>query len=236
VQQIPGVGDDLDSRYVFLNGLYWFTTPGTLAITGGTISNTSTGLPHYVSGVGATDLPAAADGTDGVEFLLDGTSAFTAANTALTASSVFFVAPNYVPTGSTHIAFYVASTNLAPLAWTDQNFNATLSNVPVFQVWGTIFDASAGGSTIYLRAVQLGPHKLNPTDADPSGQYAVNGELIGYTMTIDVGNIFGSSAGSPPNCASGTPDWTGHLGTPGLLVQYNKSFAPAPGANSYLIK
>jgi hypothetical protein len=82
----------------------------------------------------------------------------------------------------------------------------------------------------------LGPHKLNPTDADPSGQYAVNGELIGYTMTIDVGNIFGSSAGSPPNCASGTPDWTGHLGTPGLLVQYNKSFAPAPGANSYLIK
>jgi Flp pilus assembly protein TadG len=236
VQQIPGVGDDLDSRYVFLNGLYWFTTPGTIAITGGTISNTSTGLPHYVSGVGATDLPAAADGTDGVEFFLDGTSAFTAANTALTASSVFFVAPNYVPTGSTHIAFYVASTNLAPLAWTDQNFNATTSNVPIFQVWGTIFDASAGGSTIYLRAVQLGPHKLNPTDADPSGQYAVNGELIGYTMTIDVGNIFGSSAGSPPNCASGTPDWTGHLGTPGLLVQYNKSFAPAPGANSYLIK
>jgi Flp pilus assembly protein TadG len=236
LQQIPYVGDDLDSRYIFLNGIYWFTTGGAIAMTGGTVSNTSTGLPHYVNGVGATDLPPAADGTDGVEFYLDGASSFTAANTALTASSVFFVAPNYVPTGSTHIAFFVAPTNISPLAWTNQNFNATTSNVPVFQVWGTLFDLSAGGSTIYLRAVQLGPHKLNPTDADPSGQYAVNGELIGYTMTIDVGNIFGSSAGSPPNCATGTPDWAGHLGTPGLLVQYNKNFAPAPGANSYLIK
>jgi Flp pilus assembly protein TadG len=235
---IPAVGDDLDTRYVFLNGVYWFTTPGTIAIAGGTVSNTSTGLPHYVGGLGATDLPPAPDGTDGVEFLLDGTSAFTAANTSLTASSVFFVAPSLLPAtgGSAHIAFYIASSNIAPVSWTDQNFNATLSNAPIFQIWGTVFDASAGGGSLYLRAVQLGPHRLNPTDSDPSGQYAVNGELIGFTMTIDVGNIFGSSAGSPPDCTTGTPNWTGHLGTPGLLVQYNKNFVPTPGANSYLVK
>jgi Flp pilus assembly protein TadG len=235
---IPAVGDDLDTRYVFLNGVYWFTTPGTIAILGGTISNTSTGLPHYSAGIGATDLPPAADGTDGIQFYLDGTSAFTAANTSLTASSVFFVAPSILPAtgGHAHIAFYIASSNIAPVSWTDQNFNATLSNAPVFQVWGTLFDGSSGGGSVYLRAVQLGPHNVNPTEADPSGQYAINGELIGYTMTLDVGNIFGSAAGSPPDCLTGTPNWTGHRGTPGLLVQYNKIFAPAPGANSYLVK
>ena len=244
-QVLPRIGDNLNTRYVFLNGVYWFSTGGSVSITGGAISNTSTGLPHYVNGEGATDLPPAADGTDGVEFYFDGASSFIAANSALIGSSVFFVAPNIVqpntvpPTaggGSTHIAFYIATTNVAPLSWTDQNFDASLSTTPVFQVWGTVFDASQGGGSLYLRAVQLGPHNLNPTDSDPSGQYAVNGELIGYTMTIDLGNIFGSQAGTPPNCASGTPDWTGHYGKPGLLVQYNKDFAPAPGVNSYLVK
>ena len=233
---IPLPGDDLDTRYVFLNGIYLFTSGGAIVATGGTIANTSTGMPHYVSGLGATDLPPAADGTDGVEFVLDGTSSFTSANTALTASSVFFVAPSFVPTGSAHIAFYIAPANAAGVSWTNQNFNATLSNAPIFQVWGTLFDASAGGGSLYLRAVQLGPHKLNPTDSDPSGQYAVNGELIGFTMTIDAGNLFGSSPGSPPDCSSGTPNWTGHQGTPGLLVQFNKSFAPTPGVNSFLVK
>jgi Flp pilus assembly protein TadG len=233
---IPLPGDDLDSRYVFLNGIYWFTTGGSIVIAGGTISNTSTGMPHYASGLGASDLPPAPDGTDGVEFLLDSTASFTAANTQLTASSVFLVAPSFVPTGSAHITFYVAPTDVALVSWTDQNFDASLSSSPIFQVWGTVFDASSGSGSVYLRAVQLGPHNLNPTDADPSGQYAVNGELIGFVMTIDVGNVFGSSAGSPPGCSSGTPDWTGHLGKPGLLVQFNKAFAPTPGANSFLVK
>ena len=242
---LPRVGDNLNTRYVFLNGVYWFSTGGSISIAGGAVSNTSTGLPHYVNGEGATDLPPAADGTDGVEFYLDGASSFVAANSALIGSSVFFIAPNIVQPntvpataggGSTHIAFYIASTNVAPLSWTDQNFDASLSTTPIFQVWGTVFDASQGGGSLYLRAVQLGPRNPNPTDSDPSGQYAVNGELIGYTMTIDLGNLFGSQAGTPPNCASGTPDWTGHYGKPGLLVQYNKDFAPAPGVNSYLVK
>jgi Flp pilus assembly protein TadG len=234
---IPLAGDNLTSRYVFLNGLYLFTTGGSLSIAGGAVSNTSTGLPHYVAGQGATDLPAAADGTDGVEFALDGTSSFISANTALIASSIFFVAPNYVPTGSAHVAFYVLPNNTAPVSWTDQNFSALTSNAPIFQVWGTVFDASTWGlGSLYLRAVQNGPHNLTPTDSDPSGQYAINGEYIGYTMTLDLGQIFGSTPGSPPSCNGGTPDWTGHRGTPGLLVQYNKNFAPTPGVNSYLVK
>jgi hypothetical protein len=55
-------------------------------------------------------------------------------------------------------------------------------------------------------------------------------------MTLDLGQIFGSTPGSPPSCNGGTPDWTSHRGTPGLLVQYNKNFAPTPGVNSYLVK
>jgi hypothetical protein len=241
---IPALGDALDSRYVFLNGVYWFNTGGSISITGGTISNTSTGGPHYVSSVGATDLPPAADGTDGVEFLLDGSSSFVATNTALLASSVFFVAPSMVQPnlsnggGSAHIAFYVTTANVAPVSWTNQNFNATASNAPIFQVWGSVFDSSsaAGVGSVYVRAVQLGPHKLIPTDSDPSGQYAINGELIGYTMNLDAGSVFGSTPGTPPDCSSGTPNWTGHQGTPGLIVQYSKNFAPTPGANSYLVR
>jgi Flp pilus assembly protein TadG len=240
---IPRAGDNLTSRYIFLNGVYYFVTGGSLTVSGGAISNTSTGLPHYVGGVGATDLPAAADGTDGVEFVFDGASSFAAANTALIASSVFFVAPNIVQPalgsggGSAHVAFYVATGNTAPVSWTDQNFSALTSNAPIFQVWGTVFDASTWGlGSLYLRAVQNGPHNLNPTDSDPSGQYAINGEYIGYTMTLDLGQIFGSTAGSPPSCNGGVPNWTGHRGTPGLLVQYNKAFAPTPGVNSYLVK
>lgn len=240
-QTIPTAGDDLDSRYVFLNGIYWFNGLGSMTIAGGTISNTSTGMPHYINGLGATDLPASADGTDGVEFLLDGPSTFVAANTQLTASSVFFVAPRIVAPSTSggaaaaHIAFFVMTTSTAALSWTNQNFNATTSNAPIFQIWGTIYDSSGGPGSLYLRAVQLGPHKLNPTDSDPSGQYAVNGELIGYVMTVDVGNIFGSTAGSPPDCSSGTPNWSGHTGTPGLLVQFNKNFVPTPGTNSFLV-
>ena len=164
---------------------------------------------------------------------------FTAANTQLTASSVFFVAPK-------HPADDGRQRPCRLLRRQYQHLSAVLDQpelqrhrlqCPDLQVWGTLFDGSGGnGGSIYLRAVQLGLHNLNPTDSDPSGQYAVNSELIGFVMTVDVGNLFGSAAGSPPDCTTGTPNWTGHRGTPGLLVQYNKSFAPTPGVTSYLVK
>jgi Flp pilus assembly protein TadG len=233
---VPVGGADTDSRYVFLNGLYYFTGGGQLTTTGGWISNTSTGLPHYVNGLGATDLPPAADGTDGVMFLLDGTSAFTSSNSSTASSlgpSLFFVAPSYVPTGSVHVAFYVMATDTAATSWSNAGWDASASNAPRFQVWGTVFDATAGHSSTYLKGVQIGPHNLNPTDADSSGQYAINGEFIGYIMTLDNGNVLGNGPGATPTCPG--PVWS-NRGTPALMVIFNKNFAPAPGVNSSLIK
>ncbi len=240
--------DATDSYYIFLNGIYYFTGGVNFTINGGHVANTSTGLPHYVNGLGATDLPPSSyDGTDGVEFILDTTSNFAASNSQMSGgtnggASVFFVAPNFVPTGSTHIAFYIAPTNTFGAgsggvinAWSNQGFDASTSNAPRFQVWGTMFDASGGGGGIYLRAVQAGPHNLNPTDSDSSGQYSVNGEFIGFIMTLDMGNVNGNAAGTTPTCSGGTAVWT-NRGTPGLLAQFNISFAPAPGVNSSLVK
>jgi len=237
---IPQSGDDAGSLYVFANGIYYLPSGASLQITGGHVSNTSTGMPHFVNGLGSSNLPAAADGTDGVEFVLDGSGYFSASNSALPGgtgggASAFFVSPSFVSTGSTHIAFYIAPTNTAGTAWTNQNFDASSSNLPRFQVWGTIFDASGGGGSVYLRAVQVGPHNLTPTDSDSSGQYLVNGEFIGFVMTLDSGSVLGNSAGTQPTCTGGTTVWT-NRGTPGLLAQFNPAFAPAPGVNSYLVK
>jgi hypothetical protein len=235
----PGGGDlSPDDYYIFLNGIYYFTGGNGIAITGSHVSNTSNGLPHYVNGLGASDLPPGPDGTDGVEFIFDGSSSFNANNSGMPGgsnggASVFFVAPNYVPSGSIHIAFYIAPTNTAGTAWTNQGFDASTSNAPRFQIWGTMFDASAGGGSVYVRAVQVGPHNLTPTDIDSSGQYAINGEFIGFIMTLDMGNVLGNTAGVTPTCPG--PVWT-NRGTPALLVQFNINFAPAPGVNSALVK
>ena len=236
---IPQAGDDPYAMYIFANGLYYFTNGATFVIHGGNISNTSTGLPHYLAPNGASDLPIAADGTDGVEFVFDSGGTFSADNTATpNAGSVFLVSPNYVPTGSVHIAFYIASTNGALTPWSE-TFNATSSSVPRFQIWGTVFDASV--QSMYLTATEIGPHSTAPyDDANPggpgsSGQYAINGEFIGYTLTLDDGNLQGNAAGATPTCVGGVPNWA-NPGHPALMVQYNKSFAPAPGVNSFLVK
>jgi Flp pilus assembly protein TadG len=242
--QVPNnpSGDSANGMYIFANGIYYFKGTADLMTHGGNISNTTTGLPHYVGGVGVSDLPEAADGTDGVEFVFDAGSHYIADNSqSPNAGSVFFVSPSFVPTGSTHIAFYMAQTNAYANPW-KETFDASSSNAPRYQIWGSIFDSSANGGTsggtgMTLTGVQLGPHNTNPYD-DPepngpgsAGQYAVTGEFIGFTLTIDDGSVLGNSAGSPPSC----PGPIGP-GQPGLLVQFNKNFAPAPGVNSFLVK
>ncbi|HWW82418.1 MAG TPA: TadE/TadG family type IV pilus assembly protein, partial [Vicinamibacterales bacterium] len=113
-------GDSSNGLYVFANGLYLFTGGSSLVIKGGNVSNTNTGLPHYVGGVGASNLPPAVDGTDGAEFIFDNGSYFTADNSSsANAGSTFFVAPGYVPTGSTHVAFYIAQTNSYANPWSE---------------------------------------------------------------------------------------------------------------------
>jgi Flp pilus assembly protein TadG len=236
----PG-NDAKNSMYIFANGIYFFTSGADLVTQGGYVSNTTTGLPHYAGGVGASDLPPAADGTDGVEFVFDGGSNYAANNTATATPndySSFFVAPSFVPTGSTHIAFYSASTNTSGNPWTE-TFNSGGGTANRYQVWGTVFDASAQSMT--LTAVQTGPHNTTPSDdANPggpgsAGQYAITGEFIGFTLVLDDGNLPGNSAGTTPTCSGQTAVWA-NRGHPALLVQYNKNFAPAPGVNSFLVK
>jgi Flp pilus assembly protein TadG len=227
---IPANTDNANnSIYIFLNGIYYFTSGANLTITGGYVSNTSTGLPHYVGSVGATDLPAAADGTNGVEFIFDQGSAFSADNSQLpNDGGVFFVAPHFVPTGSTNIAFFIAPTNGNTGNVWNEALNASASTVPRFQVWGTVFDADPSGS-MTVTGVELGPHNASPSDTDSSGQYAINGEFIGAFLQVNGGNVLGNTAGT-----SGCPGYS--AGHPALLVQFNSQFAPAPGVNSYLVQ
>ncbi len=225
-------GDAANSVYIFLNGIYYFAGANLLT-TGGYIANTSNGLPHYAGSppVGVTDLPAAADGTNGVEFVFDQLGSYSATNTLLTGASVFLVSPNYTPSGSTHVAFFITRNNGSIGTVWSEAFNASASNFPRYQIWGTVFDA-APSSSMTLTGVQLGPHNLNPSNSDSSGQYAITGEFIGAFLQINNGNVLGNAAGTPATCPGGSIG----QGTPALLVQFNQKFAPAPGVNSYLVQ
>jgi len=231
-QTIPGSGDNgNNSVYIFLNGIYYFTSGANLTIQGGYVSNTSTGLAHYAGSppIGTTDLPPAADGTNGVEFIFDQGGVFSADNSLLpNDGSVFFVSPHFVPTGSTNIAFFIAPTNGNNGTVWSETFNAAASNVPRFQVWGTVFDADPSGS-MTVTGVELGPRNTSPSDSNSSAQYAINGEFIGAYLNLNGGNVLGNSPGTT-GCGTYTP------GHPSLLVQFNTKFAPAPGVNSYLVK
>ena len=228
-----GSTDASNGIYVFLNGIYYMRA--NLVSNGGFVANTTDGLPHYsgsTPSVGITDLPAAVDGTNGVEFVFDAGSSFSANNSSLpNDGSMFFVAPSYTLTGSTHIAFYISSTNSSTGTVWNESFNASASLRPKFQVWGTVFDADGSGS-MTLTGVELGPHDQQPNMDGSGAQYAINGEFIGAYLNINNGNVLGNTQGSP---AAGCP---GAItpGTPALLVQYNSLFAPAPGVNSYLLK
>ncbi len=228
---IPAAGDDSGASYIFLNGLYYFAGVS-FSITGGTVSNTSDGAPKYSGSSGVTDLAPNTDGTDGVEFILDGAATFSATNSSTpNGGSLFFVAPSYVPTGSAGIAFFAPATNTTGTTGTvwSETFNASASNAPRFQIWGTVFDAAASQMT--LTGVQVGPHNLSPSNNDSSGQFAINGEFIGYVINLNGGSVQGNAAGAPAVCPGPiTP------GKPALLIQYNFKFAPKPGINSYLVQ
>jgi len=230
---IPAAGDDLGAAYIFLNGIYYFQGAA-LTITGGTVGNTSDGTPKYSGSIGITDLGPNTDGTNGVEFIIDVGSTFSATNSSTpNGGSVFFVGPTYVPTGSTGIAFFIPSTNTSSGAVWSETFSASGSNNPRFQIWGTVYDA-ADSSNMVLTGVQLGPHNTSPSGNDSSGQYAINGEFIGPTLNLYNGNVLGNSPGAPPTTCS--PPSPINPGKPSLLVQYNSKFAPAPGVNSSLVQ
>jgi Flp pilus assembly protein TadG len=232
---IPGeAGGTATDTYIFDNGIYVFTNGASLRITGGTVSNTSTGRPLGTLGT-YSDLPAAADGTDGVEFVFDGSGGFSATTSGNTSPSVFFVAPNVTPSGITnHIAFFIRATNTNASPWTEQidGTKATYGNYP-FQIWGTVF-VNEANATATIQAVSWWQ------SAGSAGKYAVYGELIAPRVSLMGGNLANEATTTPsvPNGTPGTPGCTGGYvqNQAGLLVQFNDAYAPHFRGYAYLVR
>lgn len=216
---------------VFNNGIYYFQDAN-FTITGGNVSNTSTGLPRYNAVGGHSYLPVDTHGTgmDGVEFVFDGNSSFSASGNA----SVFFVASSVVPQGvADSIAFFVKSSDTISgpggIVWSE-----TVNPGGFFQVWGTVFDQDTNGShgtqaLITGVSTQLSPRPL----------YAVTGSFIAPQADLDNGGLPGTTSAS--YTPSSAPNWPAPLcnynaNPAGLLVQYNPNFAPHFKGLAYLVK
>jgi hypothetical protein len=231
---IPLPGGTATDKYIFDNGLYVFANGASFNITGGIVSNTSTGRPLATLGT-YSDLPVATDGiTNGVEFIFDGGGGFSATTAGNTSPSVFFVAPDKTPSGVTnHIAFFVrqTDTNLTPWSETIDGTKPTYGNYP-FQIWGTVF-VNEANATSNIQAVSAWQSAGNP------GAYAIVGELISPRVFLMGGNLANQATINPsvPNGTPGTPGCTGgYVPNPaGLLVQFNQSYAPNFRGYAYLV-
>src|SRR5256714_10269692 len=110
---IPGTapGSKATDTYIFDNGLYLFKNGASFNITGGIVSNTSTGKP--LGALGAySDLPPAADGTDGVEFIFDQSGGLSPPTSGNTPPTRLFLGPHRTPPPVTHhIALFVRDTD-----------------------------------------------------------------------------------------------------------------------------
>ncbi len=227
-----------------MNGVYWFSSAN-FTISGGIVGNTLDGgpLPLNARGEGSTNLLPAADGTNGIEFVLDGASKFTATSGASTSPNVYFVAPSYVagigafgaPTDS--IAFFVAGA-IVPgggdsiggppgIVWSetiDWTKTPPLPRESPFQVWGTVVSLDQYGSQgadLQLTAVS-------------GSRYAVTGEFIGATVDLYNG---GFSAGAAPTYnATPCARYSQGANPAGYLVQFNPDFAPHFHGLAYLVK
>jgi len=242
---IPTARGSANDRYIFLNGVYWFSSAN-FSITGGIVGNTMDGgaLPLNAKGEGWTNLPRAADGTNGVEFVLDGASAFTASSSSNASPNVYFVAPSYVagtgafgaPTDS--IAFFVAGVNTPGggdsiagppgVVWSEtiDHTKASPLGSSAFQVWGSVVSLDQNGSQgadMQVTAVS-------------SSSYAVTGEFLGATVDLYNGGF--STGATPaynsPRCSPG--GYKQGQNPAGYLVQFNPDFAPHFHGLAYLIK
>jgi Flp pilus assembly protein TadG len=235
---------------IFQNGIYYFQNAN-FTITGGTVANTSDGLPHYDASRrigGITNLPAASDGTNGVEFVFDGNSKFSASTSGNTSPSVFFVGPSFVSSGTDSIVFFIKTTdtisgpNGTPWSETIDGTKATAGGYP-FQIWGSIFDADSNGShgtVVTIQAVYAlpaGQQRPDWTQANGVNAYAVNGEVIGPQVDLDGGNLvngsYTPSAPLPqPNCQANQ-----YQPNPaGLVDQFNPHYVPHFRGLAYLVK
>jgi Flp pilus assembly protein TadG len=222
--------------YRFMNGVYYFQDAN-FNITGGIVSNTSDGLPHYGPYGGVSDLPAAADGTNGVEFVFDGNAGFNASTSGNTSPSVFFTAPSFVSRGTDSIAFFVQPTdtisgpNGSP--WKEQvdGTKSSAGGYP-FQIWGSVYNADQNGSHGTVAVLQ----------AVSTSRYAVTGELVSPQVDLDGGNLPGTTGSFTPSTPGpGTPpnpcNANGYrANTAGYLVQFNDHYVPHFRGYAYLVK
>ncbi|HET9847829.1 MAG TPA: pilus assembly protein TadG-related protein [Candidatus Dormibacteraeota bacterium] len=235
-------------RYEFENGIYYFDNVN-FTITGGTVSNTSDGQPHYVGFGGVTDLQAnPQDHTNGVEFVFDGNSKFSVSTSGNTSPSVFFVGPSFVSSGTDSLVFFIKSTdtisgpNGTPWSETIDGTKPTAGGYP-FQIWGSIFDADTNGSHGTVVTLQAAA-SANGTPVRPNA-YAVNGEVIGPQVDLDGGNLANGpyspsnpGPGNPPNPCNpnGLPN-NGYVSNPaGLVDQFNPHYVPHWRGLAYLVK
>jgi len=215
-------------RYQFNNGIYYLQDTN-FTITGGTVSNTSDGQPRYGPYGGVTNLPPAVDRTNGVEFILDGNSAFSASTSGNTSPSVFFAAPSFVSSGTDSIAFFIKNTdtisgpNGSPWSETIDGTKATAGNYP-FQIWGSIFDADQNGSHGTVVTLQ----------AASTQRYAVTGEVVAPQVDLNGGNLAsGPFNPSDPGLCPGN----GYVNnTAGLLDQFNPHYVPHWRGLAYLVR
>lgn len=220
-------------RYQFNNGIYYLQDSD-FTITGGTVSNTSDGQPRYGPYGGVTNLPPAVDRTNGVEFVFDGNSAFSASTSGNTSPSVFFAAPSFVSSGTDSIAFFIKPTdtisgpNGSPWSETIDGTKAPAGGYP-FQIWGSIFNADQNGSHGTVVTVQA-----VSTSYTPPAAYAVNGEVVSPQVDINGGNLINGPY-NPSNL--GACPANGYVNNPaGMLVQFNPHYVPHWRGLAYLVK
>jgi hypothetical protein len=226
---IPFAGDAND-LYRFTNGIYYFQNAD-LNISGGTVSNTLSGQPVYGPFGGISDLGNAADGTNGVEFVFDGSASFNATTSGTTSPSVFFAAPSFVSSGTDSIVFFIKSTDTISgpngTPWVEQidGTKPTYGGYP-FQIWGSIFNADLNGSHgtgVVIQAVS-------------TSRYAVNGEVVSSQVDIDGGNL-ANGAYTPSNSSTCPGSASGYRpNTAGYLVQFNNHYVPHWRGLAYLVK
>jgi Flp pilus assembly protein TadG len=224
--------DDATRNYVFANGVY--DMRGAFAIMGGHVGNTRNAVP---SNPGVSDLPPAPDGTNGVEFVFEPSGASFSA----TGGFVSLVSPKVIPPPATNriVMFFKGTSLLFGSGTSPRVFSETIPDrttpanpaTSYFHLWGTVFDDNLNGtqgSSIELKAVS-------------QAEYAITGQFIGPNVLLRNGGLtstpgtgWANGAPLPGTCPTLQPPYK--AGSPGLLVQFKKEYAPSPLHLSILVK